>query len=118
MALLPNRDREDRPWGSFERFTHGELSTVKIITVLPGKRLSLQYHHKRAEFWRVLEGSGTVTLGDTECAAKVGDEFEIAVEMKHRLAGGEAGITILEIGLGDFDEADIVRVEDDFGRTT
>lgn len=116
MALLENRDREDRPWGSFERFTAGESSTVKIIRVAPDKRLSLQYHHKRAEFWRVIEGDGTVSINGEDFPAHVGDEFEIPIEAPHRLAGGPEGIAILEIALGEFDEGDIVRVEDDFGR--
>ena len=116
MALLTHREHEDRPWGSFDRFTLSEASTVKIIRVASGKRLSLQYHHKRSEFWRVIEGEGTVTIGENDLPANMGDEFEIPVETKHRLAGGNQGITILEIALGNFDEKDIVRVADDFGR--
>ena len=116
MALLKNRDKEKRPWGSFERFTLDEVTTVKLVHVSPGKRLSLQYHRKRSEFWRVVEGAGTVTIGETVCEATVGDEFEIPLETRHRLAGGEAGVTVLEIAFGDFDESDIVRIDDDFGR--
>ena len=117
MALLQSRDHEDRPWGSFDRFTLNELSTVKIVRVAALKRLSLQFHHARAEFWRVIEGSGLVTIGDSEHPANVGDEFEIPRGTKHRLAGGSEGIAVLEIALGTFDESDIERVEDDFGRT-
>ena len=116
MALLTERYREDRPWGSFDRFTHDELSTVKIVRVAAGKRLSLQRHAKRAEFWRVIEGAGTVTIGDEQKPAAVGDEFEIPTGTLHRLEGGPDGIAVLEIALGQFDESDIVRVEDDFGR--
>jgi len=117
MSLLNARDNEDRPWGSFDRFTHGEASTVKIITVSPDHRLSLQYHAKRSEFWRVLSGSGIASINGEDKPAKAGDEFEIGVGVKHRLAAGPEGITVLEIALGDFDENDIVRVEDDYGRT-
>ena len=117
MALLEHRDHEDRPWGSFTRFTHDELSTVKLIYVAPGKRLSLQYHEKRGEFWRILTGSATVRIGDQEFAAQEGDEFEIPPQALHRITGGESGVSFLEISLGAFDENDIVRVEDDFGRT-
>lgn len=39
--------KEERPWGNFERFTHNEISTVKILTVNPNEELSLQYHHNR-----------------------------------------------------------------------
>src|SRR5262245_20666791 len=116
MALLSNRDHEDRPWGKFDRFTLNESTTVKIVRVEADKRLSLQFHHKRSEFWRVIAGGGTVTIGEAEHQAKEGDEFEIPVETKHRLAGGPERITVLEIALGEFDESDIERVEDDFGR--
>jgi len=39
-----------KPWGMFEQFTKQEAVTVKIITINPNESLSLQYHHKRAEF--------------------------------------------------------------------
>jgi hypothetical protein len=44
-----------RPWGKFRRFPHEDAGSVKIITVVPGGRLSLQYHDGRAEFWVVLD---------------------------------------------------------------
>jgi mannose-6-phosphate isomerase-like protein (cupin superfamily) len=48
---------EQRPWGSFRRFTENEISTVKIITVNADQELSLQYHKNRDEFWKVLAGN-------------------------------------------------------------
>ncbi len=38
---------------------------MKIISVNPGQRLSLQRHAQRAEFWRVLSGSGTAEVDGT-----------------------------------------------------
>jgi mannose-6-phosphate isomerase-like protein (cupin superfamily) len=116
MALLTHRDHEDRPWGSFLRFTLNEASTVKMVYVKPGQRLSLQKHAKRNEFWHVLTGSGSAQVGDEEKEAKAGSEFEIPAGTLHRLTSGPEGIWVLEIAVGDFDENDIVRVEDDFGR--
>ena len=55
---------ERRPWGGFRRYTHNQLSTVKIITVKPGEILSLQYHHHRDELWVALDEGLRVTLGD------------------------------------------------------
>ena len=118
MAFLTNRDHEDRPWGAFDRFTRGEPSTVKVIAIKPGQRFSLQYHNKRSEFWHILAGTGVVSIDGEEHVAKAHDEFEIPVGAKHRAAAGEQGLRILEIALGDFDENDIVRLEDDYGRTT
>lgn len=108
--------KEERPWGSFERFVLNEQCTVKILVVEAGKRFSLQSHTGREEFWRVIEGSGMVTKGDETLSAKVGDEFLFPIGTLHRLEGGPDGIKVLEISFGAFDENDISRVEDDFGR--
>lgn len=105
-----------RPWGEFRQFTHNESSTVKIITVSPGEELSLQFHHKRTEFWRVLRGEPVLTIGDQVIEAKEGDEFEIKEGVQHRIKGGNTVVQILEISLGDFDENDIVRLQDRYGR--
>ncbi|HQU07989.1 MAG: mannose-6-phosphate isomerase [Parcubacteria group bacterium 21-54-25] len=117
MSLLAHRGHDDRPWGSFDRFTQNESSTVKLLTVAPNKRLSLQQHAHRSEYWRVISGSGSAHIGDKEYTAQPGDEFEVPTGTLHRLTAGPTGLLILEIALGDFDETDIVRLEDDFGRT-
>ena len=107
----------EKPWGKFEQFTHNEISTVKILTVKPEEHLSLQYHHKREEFWRVIKGKLIVTIGDKKINAKEGDEFFIPKEAKHTAEGiGEEEAKILEISYGEFDEEDIVRLEDKYGR--
>ncbi len=107
---------EQRPWGNFERFTQNQISTVKIITISPGGELSLQYHAKRAEFWKVLSGAPVITVGETVTHAKEGDEFFVAPQEKHRMQAGVSAVRILEIALGEFDEADITRLEDKYGR--
>ncbi len=107
---------EERPWGKFERFTQNEISTVKIITIKPGGELSLQYHAGRAEFWKVILGNPLITVGETVTEAKEGDEFFVAPQQKHRMQAREQEVRILEIALGTFDEDDIVRLEDKYGR--
>lgn len=114
--MLPNRDHDDRPWGSFDRFTLNESSTVKLLRLLPGKRISLQKHAGRAEFWRITAGSGTASVDGVDRAVAAGDEVEIPVGATHRLAAGPDGLDWLEIALGDFDENDNTRLQDDFGR--
>ncbi len=113
---LANRLRDERPWGNFEQFTLNEPTSVKVITAEPNQALSLQYHHKRDEFWYLVEGSGTVVLGDEEIPAKAGDEFFIPRGTKHRVKTGAERIRWLEISFGEFDENDIVRLEDAYGR--
>ena len=46
---------EDKPWGGYDRYTLNEVSTVKIIRVAPGSRLSLQRHKEREELWVALD---------------------------------------------------------------
>lgn len=117
MKGLSNYEKDIRPWGQFERFTLNEKSTVKIITVNAGEEFSLQTHAHRQEFWRILSGSGSITHGEEIVEGKPGDEFMIEQGLKHRAQGGAGGLVFLEVALGDFDEADIVRMEDKYGRT-
>lgn len=108
--------KEDRPWGNFERFTDNYPSTVKIITVEANKKLSLQSHSKRREFWKVVSGNGSFQIGDNRLNVSIGDEYNISVGEKHRMEAGNDGLVVLEIATGTFDENDIVRYEDDYGR--
>lgn len=114
--MLTNTHKEERPWGSFEQFTLNEASTVKILHVSSGARFSLQKHAQRSEYWRVIAGSGVVQLDDATRELTIGDTVDIPAGTLHRLTGGPEGISVLEISLGAFDESDIVRTEDDYGR--
>lgn len=104
---------EKRPWGNFIKFTDNVPSTVKIITVEKNEELSLQFHHKRSEFWRILSDSGEVIIDGKNIPVKKDDEFFIPMGMSHKAKGP---IQFLEISLGDFDETDIVRLEDKYHR--
>ena len=108
--------KENRPWGSFERFTKDVPSTVKIITVHHGQALSLQYHEHRQEFLHVLQGNPIITIGDKEIKAVPGNEFFIDKRIKHRVAATTSNAVFLEISLGRFDENDIIRLDDRYGR--
>ncbi|HEV8666980.1 MAG TPA: phosphomannose isomerase type II C-terminal cupin domain [Candidatus Paceibacterota bacterium] len=116
MEGLSNYEKDIRPWGSFERFTLNESSTVKLITVKEGEEFSLQTHAHRDEFWRVISGSGTVILNGIEASAKVGDHFYCLRGTTHRAHGAAGGLIFLEIAFGDFEESDITRLEDKYGR--
>ena len=116
MEELKNYDREERPWGSFERFTLNETSTVKIITIAPNQAFSLQKHSHRGEFWRILAGSGTLIIDEETHEGKAGMAFFVPPESTHRAQSGENGLVILEIAFGEFEETDIIRLEDRYGR--
>ena len=108
---------EKRPWGGFRRYTHNEVSTVKVITVKPGEVLSLQYHHHRDELWVALDPGLRVTMDDRVWEPVLYEEIFLPHGTRHRMAGmGNRPSRWLEISFGDFDENDIVRIEDQYGR--
>lgn len=107
---------EKRPWGRFERFTLNEQCTVKLIYLDGDKRLSLQYHNNRSEFWKVVKGPIRVQLGSETKTLQTGETITIPKKTNHRLIGAGTDAIILEISTGEFDEGDIVRLEDDYKR--
>lgn len=105
-----------KPWGQFDQFTHNEISTVKILFVNHGGSLSLQDHGHRTEFWRIISGHPIVTVGETKKNANPGDEFMIEKLQPHQLEAQGDDVQVLEIAFGNFDEEDIVRIKDKYGR--
>jgi mannose-6-phosphate isomerase len=110
---------ERRPWGSYTVLDEGEGYKVKRIEVLPGKRLSYQKHARRAEHWVVVEGEARVTLDDLEVTVRIGETIDILVGAAHRVENpGRGPLVFIEVQRGDYlGEDDIVRLQDDFGRT-
>lgn len=136
----------DRPWGgefifsdsALEAFAkafmpnlylgkyNGRLAQPKFLFIAPHKRFSWQYHYRRGELWRVVEGPVglIVSKNDEQPAPKilqVGETVELESMTRHRLSGLENWAIVAELWLhADLaepsNEEDIVRVEDDFGR--
>ncbi len=103
-------------WGDSEQFASDVPCTVKIISVDPHQSLSLQQHAHRDEEWKIVHGTGAVTIGDARTAVISGDEFFVARGMKHRVEAGAEGLVFVEVALGAFDENDIQRFDDRYGR--
>ncbi|MBI3220900.1 MAG: phosphoheptose isomerase [Bacteroidetes bacterium] len=139
-----------RPWGGFfvieesqaDRFIQlyfphlkkedltisGKLSP-KILMVAPNQRLSWQYHHRRAEIWKLTAGVAGVITSDTDIEGPLhtftlGEIIQLKQGQRHRLIGLPEGWgMIAEIwrhtdAQHPSDENDIVRVQDDFGRSS
>jgi mannose-6-phosphate isomerase len=104
----------------------GVRLSPKILMVNPGQRLSWQYHYRRREMWTVVEGPVAVATSptDEELPAKdyfKGDLITLQCGERHRLIGKETMGIVAEFWIHtDFnhlsDEADIVRVQDDYAR--
>ena len=137
----------DRPWGGFfvidesqaEDFAKmffpdvdfkslkiSEKLSPKFLVVAPEKRLSWQYHHRRAEIWTVLNGDVGVVKSNTDEEGSVqtlhkGDQIKLKQGERHRLVGLSGWSVLAEIwqhvdASNPSDENDIVRLQDDFGR--
>jgi mannose-6-phosphate isomerase len=113
----PKFDR--RPWGTFTVLDEGENYKVKRIEVFAGKRLSYQKHAQRAEHWVVVQGTAKVTLDDRDIIVSVGEDVDIPVGSAHRVENpGDELLIFIEVQKGSYlGEDDIVRLQDDFGRT-
>lgn len=107
----------ERPWGSFKQYAHNQEVTVSLMTVRPGQRLSLQSHSARAELWIVLDEGAGIQIGEEVHTPSAGDELWIPPHTAHRLSGvGERPARVLEVAFGNWQQADITRYEDDYGR--
>jgi mannose-6-phosphate isomerase-like protein (cupin superfamily) len=111
------KDREERPWGWFETIEETSSYKLKKIFVKPNQQFSLQYHEHRDEHWIIVEGSGVITLGDEKSLVKENDSFFVEKKLVHRMRSGNNGILFYEVQTGVCDEEDIVRLEDDYGRS-
>jgi mannose-6-phosphate isomerase len=109
----------ETPWGRWEVLLDAPYCKVKRIIVNPGSRLSYQKHSKREEYWTVVQGAATVTLNGTEKTLTEGATIHIPFQTAHRIANqGKVPAVIIEIQRGSyFGEDDIVRLQDDYGRT-
>ena len=126
VSRLKSNNREEaishkkvyRPWGSYETIDEGDRFQVKRLIVNPGKKLSLQLHHHRAEHWVVVNGIATVTCGEDTFDLKANESTYIPVGTKHRLENRmEETLEVIEVQSGGYlGEDDIERFDDDFGR--
>ncbi|MFN0085976.1 MAG: phosphomannose isomerase type II C-terminal cupin domain [Blastocatellia bacterium] len=110
---------DERPWGNFTVLDEGAGYKVKRIVVLPGKRLSYQKHARRGEHWFVVQGTARVTLDGKDLTLTRGDYIDIPMGAAHRIENpGEVEMIFIEVQQGDYlGEDDIVRLQDDYGRT-
>lgn len=111
---------------SLEDFAGFEKLSPKILVVAPQKRLSWQYHHRRAEIWKLISGVAGVVISDTDketipLPLSVGQVINLKCGERHRLLGADGYGVVAEIWQhtdkeNPSNEDDIVRVQDDFGR--
>ena len=108
-----------RPWGTFTVLEEGSRFKIKRIVVKPGASLSLQLHHHRSEHWVVVAGMAKVVNADKEMMLRPDESTYIRAGAAHRLSNpGAIDCVMIEVQAGDYvGEDDIVRLEDNYGRS-
>jgi len=108
-----------RPWGGYSSLVIGDRFQVKRLFVKPGKRLSLQKHHHRSEHWVVVRGTAEVTVNGEVSMLTENQSIYLPLGCTHRLANpGKILLELIEVQTGSYlGEDDIIRIEDEFGRT-
>ena len=109
-----------RPWGKYDLIDVGEHHQTKRITVKPGAKLSVQMHNHRAEHWIVVSGEARVTNGDKTFLLSENESTYIPVGVVHALENpGKEALELIEVQSGSYlGEDDIVRFEDNYGRSS
>jgi mannose-1-phosphate guanylyltransferase / mannose-6-phosphate isomerase len=107
-----------RPWGSYETTDQGPRFRVKRLVVNPGKKLSLQMHHHRAEHWVVVQGTAKVERNGETLLLGENESTYISMGTSHRLENpGRIPLHLVEVQTGAYlEEDDIVRFDDEYGR--
>ena len=109
----------ERPWGGYQVLHSTPLAQVKEIKVKAGSRLSYQTHKMRAEHWFIVQGPAIVTIDCVTQTLETGASSDIGIGVAHRMAAPSTNdVLFIEVQTGTyFGEDDIVRLEDDFGRS-
>ena len=114
--LTPRPMYEERRWGTYKVlddtiYADGNHALTKSITLRPGKNISYQIHHHRAETWTFVQGEGIFVLDGVEQHVKAGDTVHIPVEHYHALKA-LTELTFIEVQCGNpLIEEDIERFE-------
>lgn len=119
LAATEHR-RVMRPWGWYDSISKGPGFQVKLISVQPGKSLSLQTHQYRSEHWVIVKGTAKIVRGDEIFILHENESTFIPVSVKHQLSNfGTDDLEIIEVQSGSYlGEDDIVRYADEHGRAT
>ncbi len=108
-----------RPWGTYTVLEENARYKIKRLVVKPGATLSLQLHHHRSEHWVVVSGMARVTNDEREYFVRENESTFIPAGHRHRLENpGMLELVMIEVQSGEYvGEDDIVRFDDQYGRT-
>ncbi len=114
-----NHKKVFRPWGNYLTIAEDPRWQIKLIVVHPGQSLSLQKHNHRSEHWVVVNGTARVEINNNVQILSENESSYIPLGSVHRLSNpGEIPLKLVEVQSGSYlGEDDIIRFEDNYGRT-
>ncbi len=104
-----------KPWGFYEILYELNNYKIKKIVINKDHKISLQYHFNRDEYWIVIDGFGISTINNLKENLYKGKSLFIPNKTIHRIEA-KTDLEIIEVQIGDCNENDIVRLEDDYNR--
>ena len=109
----------EKPWGYEEIWAETDKYLGKILTILPGHRLSLQYHEKKEETVYVMSGKLIVWLSEDENNKLIlnkGTTYHVKPGQVHRFGAPKGSVLtkLIEVSTPELD--DVVRIKDDYQR--
>ena len=107
----------EKPWGFEDDWLATERFVMGKFLVREGERTSLHLHEGQSHFWFVESGNGELLLEEEQFLIGPGDSIYIDVGQLHRLSAMVGDMDVFTVTAGLIDPADIVRFEDDYGRT-
>lgn len=107
-----------RPWGSYVDLERSGPYRIKRVTVKPGEKLSLQFHHHRSEHWVVVSGMADVELDGKVVKLRQGESTFVPAGITHSLGNsGWIPLEVIEVQIGEYlEEDDITRLRDNYNR--
>lgn len=109
---------ESRPWGEFEVLYEDDFTWLKLIRIAPRSSLSLQVHERREEMWRPVHSGCRAIIGHQDLELHPDWTYTVKKGQKHRLYNPcDHWVNVLEWAVGRPREDDIIRLEDEYGRT-
>ena len=108
--------RIDKPWGYEEIWANTQDYVGKLLCIKSGNKLSKQYHRIKEETIYVIEGDLiNYDAEDKPTIIKQGESFHVSPHQVHRFCADKADVKLIEVSTPYLD--DVVRIEDDYGRS-
>jgi hypothetical protein len=130
-------EKENRPWGYYDLITNNfdTKVTVKVLHIIKGEMLSMQYHFKRDQLYIVVDEGFEIQYSAKKIMiqsnfveflkenlvsdiAKENDMYFFEKSIVHRAiyTGARPSGRIIDIAFGENDENDIKRIIDKYNR--